>query len=239
MTDDRSLERAARSWLEEGPTRAPDRAVSGALAQIETTRQERDLRIPWRFRTVSPLARLATAIVLAVVAIGGTLYVIGGPRGPGGVGGPQSPTPSTLVSPTPTASPVRPTPTPLEGACRLVTSAEAEQIAGQPGTGARPSLSGTGDVTTCIYQDGGGGVVLRLTYTIVGGEAELDGLRNAPGMEVVPDVGDDALFATDTGTLYVRMGDALVLIAVGLFHPSPADRLEVARELAPLIIERM
>ena len=42
MTDDRSLERAARSWLEEGPTRAPDRPVDAALARIQTTRQERD-----------------------------------------------------------------------------------------------------------------------------------------------------------------------------------------------------
>ena len=48
MNDDRSLERAARSWLEAGPTQAPDRAVEAALLQIETTSQERDLRIPWR-----------------------------------------------------------------------------------------------------------------------------------------------------------------------------------------------
>jgi len=31
MTDDRSLERAARSWLESGPTEAPDHAVDAAL----------------------------------------------------------------------------------------------------------------------------------------------------------------------------------------------------------------
>ena len=36
MTDDRSLERAARSWIEAGPTRAPDRAVEAALLRIET-----------------------------------------------------------------------------------------------------------------------------------------------------------------------------------------------------------
>ena len=49
MTDDRSLERAARSWIEAGPTRAPDRAVEAALLRIQTTPQERDLRVPWRF----------------------------------------------------------------------------------------------------------------------------------------------------------------------------------------------
>ena len=39
MTDDRSLERAARSWLEAGPTQAPDRAVEAALLPINTTRR--------------------------------------------------------------------------------------------------------------------------------------------------------------------------------------------------------
>src|SRR5262245_40966298 len=48
MTDDRSLERAARSWLEIGPTTAPDRPVDAALLRIQSTPQERDLRIPWR-----------------------------------------------------------------------------------------------------------------------------------------------------------------------------------------------
>lgn len=68
MTDDRSLERAARSWLEAGPTGAPDRAVEAALARIQTTAQERDLRVPWRLKPM--FDRLAAAAV-AIVAIGG------------------------------------------------------------------------------------------------------------------------------------------------------------------------
>jgi hypothetical protein len=48
MSDDRLLERNARAWLERGPTDAPDRVVEAALLAIETTNQERDLRIPWR-----------------------------------------------------------------------------------------------------------------------------------------------------------------------------------------------
>ena len=48
MTDDRSLERAARSWLESGPTEAPDRAVDAALLRIQTTRQDRVTPVPWR-----------------------------------------------------------------------------------------------------------------------------------------------------------------------------------------------
>ncbi len=68
MTDDRSLERAARSWIEAGPTQAPEEAVQQALSLIETTPQERDLRIPWR--PTSMLQRLVFAALSAAVAIG-------------------------------------------------------------------------------------------------------------------------------------------------------------------------
>jgi hypothetical protein len=68
MTDDRSLERAARSWLEEGPTRAPDRPVEAALARIQTTSQERDLRIPWRYQHMNNALRIAVGAAAVAVA---------------------------------------------------------------------------------------------------------------------------------------------------------------------------
>lgn len=71
MTDDRTLERAARSWLDEGPTRAPDRPVDEALARIQTIRQERDLRVPWR--TQPMMSRLAVAAAVAVIVVGGAV----------------------------------------------------------------------------------------------------------------------------------------------------------------------
>ena len=91
MNDDRSLERAARSWLEEGPTRAPDRTVDAALTRIQTTRQERDW-IPWRLPTMNPLTRLAAIAVIGVIAVGGSLYLFG--RDGPGVGGQPTPIPS-------------------------------------------------------------------------------------------------------------------------------------------------
>jgi hypothetical protein len=107
MTDDRSLERAARSWLEAGPTQAPDRAMEAALLRIQTTPQERDLRIPWRLPKMTTPARVAAAAVIGVLAIGGALFVFR----PGGssVGGP-GPTPRSTSSPT--MSPV-PSPSPM------------------------------------------------------------------------------------------------------------------------------
>jgi hypothetical protein len=112
MTDDRSLERAARSWLENGPTEAPDRAVEAALLRIQTLPQERDLRIPWRFPTMTTPARIAAAAVIGVLAVGGALFMLGRPDQTN-VGGPGpspsetiSPSTSPSASPAPSASPV-------------------------------------------------------------------------------------------------------------------------------------
>jgi hypothetical protein len=93
MTDDRTLERAARSWLEEGPTRAPDRAVDAALSRIQTTRQERDLRIPWRLPTMNRyLLPMAAALIVAI----GAVYLITRPAS--NIGPPATATPAAPPS---------------------------------------------------------------------------------------------------------------------------------------------
>ncbi len=80
MIDDRSLERAARSWIEVGPTRAPSHAVDAALLRIQTTPQERDLRIPRRFIPMPMPARVAAAALIGVLLVGGavSLFSSGG-----------------------------------------------------------------------------------------------------------------------------------------------------------------
>jgi hypothetical protein len=98
MTDDRSLERAARSWLELGPTEAPDHAVDAALLRIQTTAQERDWRLQLSRRNplmTLPIRLAAAAIAIAVVAVGGILILR-----PGGssVGSNATPSPSVTGS---------------------------------------------------------------------------------------------------------------------------------------------
>lgn len=100
MTDDRSLERAARSWLEAGPTQAPDRAVEAALLRIESTPQERDLRIPRRLPKMFTPARVAAAAVIGVLAIGGAIYF-----GGSGLSSVAGPGPSHTAPPSPPPSP--------------------------------------------------------------------------------------------------------------------------------------
>lgn len=117
MTDDRSLERAARSFIESGPTQAPERAVEAALLRIETTSQERNLRVPWRI-TMSIPARVAAAAVIGVLAIGGTLFLIGRAGQPN-VGGPGA-SASPSASPTSSVPPsIAATTTPSNGPLAL------------------------------------------------------------------------------------------------------------------------
>ena len=105
MTDDRSLERAARSWIEAGPSRAPDRVIDAALLRIETTAQERDLRIPWRLSNMITPVRVATAAVIGVLAIGGAIYL--GGSGQSDVAGP-GPSHMPMPSASPSTSAIRP-----------------------------------------------------------------------------------------------------------------------------------
>lgn len=105
MTDERRFDRTARTWLESGPTRAPDRVVLAALRTIESTPQERDLWIPRRFSVMT----IRIAAVVAVVALigGGAMLLFGGHPSP--IGGLPSATPF-LASPPPSPSAATPSP---------------------------------------------------------------------------------------------------------------------------------
>jgi hypothetical protein len=208
MTDDRSLERAARSWLEEGPTRAPDRAVAAALSRIQTTRQDRDLRIPWRLPTMTPIARLAAIAVIAAVAVGGSIFVIG--NGLPGFGG--KPTPSPAPTASPSLSPTVPTAKPFTGACTLVTSKEAETTAGAIGLGAVPAEAEISGQSICLFSNGGGETVLRLTWVRTGGTPVYDTAAAAAGVESVPALGDAAVYDPARGELHVRKGDGYLVV---------------------------
>jgi hypothetical protein len=220
MSDDEMFERNARAWLELGPTDAPDRVVQGALLEIESTRQERDFRIPWRLPSMNPLIRLmASAAAIAVVlAVGGILV---GPRLGPGVGPQPTPSPSTFSAPTPT-----PGPTASDAACKLVTTDEAKNSTDNPadwsGTSTVATIpSGVGPTTSCLYTVEGGDIILAITYTESGGAVQFAVTKATAGVQRIGGVGTDAVFDPATKTLSFVKGDALVVLRSGNFVSDP------------------
>lgn len=227
MTDDRSIERSARSWLEGGPTQAPDHAVEAALLRIQSTAQERDLHVPWRTRSMTQTLRLLAGATAIAIAVGGVMLLRPSDNpGPGGLPSPTVTTPSTTPS------------GPLT-ACGLLSSEEVKALGGNPGIGVLPSESGTGAETTCIFSSGGGDVIVRLTYTKPGGRAAFDAAKTVPGVQVVNDIGADAVFDPASKTMYVAKGDAMVAIVAGTGALTPAGGLSVATPYAKLVATRL
>ena len=213
MTDDRSLERAARSWLEAGPTEAPVRAVDAALLHIQNTRQDRVTPVLWRLPKMTVFARvfagLATVVLVAVTGL--VLLRPGGGPGAPTVGPSLSAGPSAGSSTAPTAAPSpSATVTPPVAACGLVTTREAAIYSPfGPGTGPTAAAAGTGSdpTTTCRYYSGD--IALTLTYTKSGGKAAFDLVKATPGTSVISDLGAD------------RGGGQLA--ADGVFDPAVRD----------------
>src|SRR4249920_1277450 len=89
MTQPRDPDALLSAYLADGMQVLPDRVVDSVLDEIHRTRQQAVFG-PWRIRSLSRAA-LGAAAVVAVLVLGGALYVI--ERGQTVVGGP-SPTPA-------------------------------------------------------------------------------------------------------------------------------------------------
>ncbi len=224
-------------WLEDDPDSAPGVILETVLAALPSIPQRRARRVPWRFPTMTRFAPIGAAAAITVVLVGGALFLLR-PEG-GGVGTSPSASPSDRPSASPAPASERPTASPSAGACGLVTSEEAENQAGIAGLGAQPTESGTGDETTCIYQDGGGNIVLRIAYTKSGGASAFEAARAVPGTQEIADLGDAAVFDPATSTLSFVKGDALVAIVAGTSSQSPDTRLATERTIGLLAAERV
>jgi hypothetical protein len=103
------IERALDGFLSEGPQTVADQALMRALDAVDRTQQRRGLLAPWRFPHMNTYTRLATAAVVAVVALGGALYLIGPRDGTGGPTALPTATPPALTQALATVAPPRTT----------------------------------------------------------------------------------------------------------------------------------
>jgi hypothetical protein len=92
MTDQRELDRILGAFFVKGTDELADRVIDAALDQIDHTRQRRVIRMPRRLPNMTTPIRIATAAVIAALAVGGAFYLL--KPGQPAVGGPSSvPTP--------------------------------------------------------------------------------------------------------------------------------------------------
>lgn len=111
MNVQRDPETILAAWLDDGPTDLPDATRRAIVAALPTTPQaRRGASAPWRSSPMHTYTRLAAAAIVAVIAIGGALYLIGprfGVIGPSGSSAPQEtqshPSPSETRTPPPLA----------------------------------------------------------------------------------------------------------------------------------------
>ena len=110
MSSRTEIDRALDEFFGEGPEKVADQALLRTFDAIDRTKQRRDLLAPWRFSLMSLNPRLATVMLVAVVAVGGAAYLLGQHSASGS--GAVVPTPTVTPSPAPTASPVAVLPSP-------------------------------------------------------------------------------------------------------------------------------
>jgi len=98
MTTTSDFDRSAAAWLADGPTELADRVLDAALREVHLTHQRRRPAAPWRTIHMpalsSALGRLAAAAIVAVLVVGGTVYLT---RNEPNVVGPM-PTPSATAA---------------------------------------------------------------------------------------------------------------------------------------------
>jgi hypothetical protein len=102
MTADHNPDRIVGAWLDLMPDEAPDRVIADVLQAVETTPQVRRSlrRTSWRSMDMNRFSIAAAIAAVALVAIGGALWL--GHPGSGLVGAP-SPTATEPSAPSPTA----------------------------------------------------------------------------------------------------------------------------------------
>ena len=118
MNDHTDIGRVLERWLDDGPTRMPDRVATVVADRIDRQPQRRPWRLPWRHSAMNPTFKTG-AVVVAVLAIAilGWSLLPGGSTSTGGAPAPPSPSASQTPSGTPSVAPSASHPWAASGPC--------------------------------------------------------------------------------------------------------------------------
>jgi hypothetical protein len=153
MNGKTEIERALDGFFADGPERVSDHALVRALDAIDRTKQRRDPFAPWRLSLMSINSRLATMMVVAIVAVGGGMYLLGQRTS---VGSPAA-TQASASNPTATTSPSTDTSdwTPFTSAIYGFSVKHPTTWSEQPATGRSATTPGGDANPDTLWSPGG------------------------------------------------------------------------------------
>ena len=131
---DPGFDQRVADWLEDDPDNAPPIVLGTVLAAFPSIPQRRGRFAPWRFLPMNTFSRAAAAVLVAALALGGAVYLLG--RTTPSVGGPTA-TPE--VSPSPATASAAPTQLPASGLVPFTSRQYGYTISVPAGWGVRPA----------------------------------------------------------------------------------------------------
>ena len=102
--DEPGFDQRVADWLEDDPDNAPPIVLGTVLAAFPSIPQRRGLFAPWRFLPMNTFSRAAAAVIVAALALGGAVYLLG--RSTPSAGAPTA-TPKASASPASAPAPTQ------------------------------------------------------------------------------------------------------------------------------------
>ncbi len=174
---------------------------------------------------------LALSIVVLVIAACSSSPAASGPDGGGG-GSSGGPEPSAAAS------------TGGGGgggggaaaACDLITADEASSVMG---VGNLTAESTPGDTSYCIYSGADSAAVVATSYNASNANDIMGAFGGQAGVTEVSGIGDRALWDSNSATLFVAKGDAVIGITAGDGSMDIAQRQDFSEQLGAIAAGRM
>jgi hypothetical protein len=120
-------------------------------------------------------------------------------------------------------------------ACELITADEAASVMGMD----LESEPTPGDTSYCIYSGADSTAVVATSFNATNANDIMAAFGGQAGVTEVSGIGDRALWDSNSATLFVAKGDAVVGITAGDGSMDPAQRQDYSEQLGAIAAGRM